>query len=72
MPNSHMNDGLLKEFNLEPTCETMPEGDLNGCWNTLRFTDLMNSTKLNNGMGIDNQVTCKLLNIAAILLKIHV
>ena len=59
MLNSHMNDGLLTEFNLQPTCDTMPESNTTpqACWNTLRFTDIENSTNL---YGIDNRVTCKL------------
>ena len=60
--NSHMNDGLLTEFNLQPTCDTMPENYIGACWNTLRFTDIENSTNIyvEDAFGIDNRVTCKL------------
>ena len=65
--NPHMNDDLLEEFNLKPTCEKKPENNSTRviCYNTLRFTDLTNSSKLYdgdtvNGTGIEDQVTCKL------------
>ena len=64
MSNSHMKDGLLKEFNLQPTCDTMPQSNTSACWNTLRFTNRTDPTKLNDGMGIDNKVICKLIKIA--------
>ena len=57
-----MNDTLLKEFNLQPTCETMTKNNLYNCWNTLRFPDIENPTDLyvEDDFGIDNRVTCKL------------
>lgn len=62
-----MNDDLLDEFNLQPTCAKEPENNSTRvvCSNTLRFTDLNNPTKLYDGdtidgTGIEGQVTCKL------------
>ena len=51
--NSQIKDNLLGEANLEsPSCKSF-------CSNTLRFTDLKDSTKLYDG-GIEDQVWCKL------------
>ena len=60
--NSQMKDDLLDEFNLQPTCA---ENNSSLCYNTLRFTDLKNSTKVydgdtKDGTGIEHHVTCKL------------
>ena len=65
--NTQMNDDLLVDFNLQPTCDKKPDNKSTPiyCSNTLRFPDLTNSTKIYdgdtiNGTGIEDQVTRKL------------
>ena len=54
-----MNDDLLDDFDLQPICEKKSSA----CFNTLRFTDIANSSRIfgpnEKFPGIDNQVNCK-------------
>lgn len=60
-----MNDDLLKEFDLQPICEKKSEINSvrNICYNTLRFTDVANSSRIfgrdEKFPGINQQVICK-------------
>ena len=62
-----MNDNLLDDFNLNSSCATEYSSVTSFCYNSLRFTDLEDSTKLYNNNynesygigGIDNKVTCE-------------
>ena len=60
-----MNDDRLDEFNLQSICEKKSENESlrSICYNTLRFTDTKNSSKIfgpdEKFPGIDNQVNCK-------------
>ena len=64
-----MNDTHLEGFSgLQPICENITECTVeNCCFNTLRFTDLEDSTKIypkdNDFPGINNMVTCKYLSL---------
>ena len=61
-----MDDTHLEGFNLQPICETVTDCE-DCCYNTLRFTDLEDSTKIypkdSPFPGIDNMVDCKFLSL---------
>ena len=68
-----MDDTHLEGFNLQPICETITDCE-DCCYNTLRFTDLEDPTKIygkdEEFPGINNMVTCKFLSLTITVLII--